>query len=203
MPEDVTDDMIKAFDHPSILPYFDLPFQHVADNVLKKMYRGKGIYKNSELIDKIRSRFEKAVIRSSFIVGFPGETQSDFEELRSFTEDQKIERLGVFGYSDEENTVAFDLQEKVDPGLIEERKEIILDISDKNLDIYNQSIIGKELSFLPLGPWDNNTTIGRISSQSPETDGLTKIKTPFTEEYAPYKIRVTGFDHELVQGEKI
>ena len=203
MPEDVNDKMIEAFDHPSILPYFDLPFQHVAENVLKKMYRGKGIYKNSELITKIRKRYDNAVIRSSFIVGFPGETVSDFEELKTFVKEQRIERVGVFGYSDEENTSAFDLQEKIEPELIEERKEIILDISDDNLEKYNKSLLNKEMSFLPLGPWDNNTTIGRISSQSPETDGLTKVDTPFTEDYSPMKIKVNGFDHELISGEKI
>ncbi|MCK5221223.1 MAG: 30S ribosomal protein S12 methylthiotransferase RimO, partial [Candidatus Aminicenantes bacterium] len=179
MPEDVDDKMIKAFENPSILPYFDLPFQHVAENVLKKMYRGNGVYKNSELIKKIRDQFSDSVIRSSFIVGFPGEQESDFEELASFVEETKIERVGVFGYSDEEETKAFDLKEKIDPEIIEERKEKILDISDKNLEIYNESILNTEKRFLPLGPWDNNTTIGRISSQSPETDGLTKVEIPF------------------------
>ncbi len=203
MPEDVDDKMIKAFENPSILPYFDLPFQHVAENVLKKMYRGNGVYKNSELIKKIRDQFSDSVIRSSFIVGFPGEQESDFEELASFVEETKIERVGVFGYSDEEETKAFDLKEKIDPEIIEERKEKILDISDKNLEIYNESILNTEKRFLPLGPWDNNTTIGRISSQSPETDGLTKVEIPFMEDYSIYKIKITGYEHELIQGEKI
>jgi len=203
MPEDVDDNMLNAFDNPSILPYFDLPFQHVAKNVLSKMYRGNGIYRNSDLIKRIRNQFSNAVIRSSFIVGFPGETVGDFEELRAFIKGHRIERVGVFGYSDEENTTAFELKEKLEPEVIEERKESILDISDENLEIYNSSILNKEMNFLPLGPWDNNTTIGRISSQSPETDGLTRVATPFTEDYKPYKIRISGFDHELVFGEKI
>ncbi len=203
MPEDVDDKMIKAFENPSILPYFDLPFQHVAENVLKKMYRGNGVYKNSELIKKIRDQFSDSVIRSSFIVGFPGEQESDFEELASFVEETKIERVGVFGYSDEEETKAFDLKEKIDPEIIGERKEKILDISDKNLEIYNESILKTEQRFLPLGPWDNNTTIGRISSQSPETDGLTKVEIPFTEDYSIYKIKITGYEHELILGKKI
>ncbi len=203
MPEDVDDSMIKAFENRSILPYFDLPFQHVAENVLKKMYRGNGVYNNSELIRKIRDQFSDPVIRSSFIVGFPGEEENDFEELVSFVEENRIERVGVFGYSDEENTKAFDLKEKIDPETIEERKEKILDISDKNLEAYNKSILNTEMSFLPLGPWDNNTTIGRISSQSPETDGLTKVEIPFTEDYSIYKIKVKGYEHELISGEKI
>lgn len=202
MPEDVNDNMINAFDNPSILPYFDLPFQHVSENILKKMYRGNGVYKNSELIKKIRDQFDDAVIRSSFIVGFPGEQESDFKELTAFVNENKIERVGVFGYSDEENTKAFDLKGKIDPELIEERKEKILDISDNNLSIYNKSILQTEMSFLPLGPWDNNTTIGRVSSQSPETDGLTKVNTPFANDYSPYKINVTGHEHELIFGEK-
>ena len=202
MPEDVDDKIINAFDNPSILPYFDLPFQHLSENILKKMYRGNGVYKNSELIKKIRDQFSDAVIRSSFIVGFPGEQESDYEELAAFVSENKIERVGVFGYSDEEGTKAFGLKEKIDPEIIEERKEKILDISDNNLDIYNKSILQTEMSFLPLGPWDNNTTIGRISSQSPETDGLTKVNTPFANDYSPYKINITGNEHELIFGEK-
>jgi len=203
MPEEIDDDIINSFDNPSILPYFDLPFQHTAKNVLKKMYRGNGIYKNSELITKIRSRFNKSVIRSSFIVGFPGETNSDFEELRDFIRENKIERVGVFGYSDEENTKAFDLNDKVDPMTIEERKEAILDLSDHTLKLYNKSIVNSKMSFLPLGPWDNNSTIGRITSQSPETDGLTKVNIPFADNYSLYDIEITGHDHELIKGEKI
>ena len=79
----------------------------------------------------------------------------------------------------------------------------ILGFSDKNLEIYNESILNTEKRFLPLGPWDNNTTIGRISSQSPETDGLTKVEIPFMEDYSIYKIKITGYEHELIQGEKI
>ncbi len=203
MPEDVDKKIIKAFDNPSILPYFDLPFQHASDNVLKRMNRGNGVYKNSELIKKIRGSFGHAVIRSSFIVGFPGEQESDFEELESFIYENRLERVGVFGYSDEENTKAFDFKDKIHPEIIGNRKEKILDISDKNLEIYNKSIINSVMSFLPLGPWDNNTTIGRISSQSPETDGLTKVNTPFEDNYSPYKIKINGYDHELVLGEKI
>jgi len=202
MPEEINDKIINSFDNPSILPYFDLPFQHVAKNVLKLMYRGNGIYNNAELIKKIRDTFNNAVIRSSFIVGFPGETKSDFEELKYFIEENKIERVGVFGYSDEENTKAFELDNKVDGIIIEERKEMIMDISDRNLELYNKSIVNSVMNFLPLGPWDNNSTIGRISSQSPETDGLTKVNIPFEDDYSPYKIKITGYNHELVIGEK-
>ena len=143
------------------------------------------------------------MIRSSFIVGFPGETEEDFNELRQFVYDMEIERLGVFGYSDEEDTEAFTIKEKTDPEVIEERKEIILDISDLNIEKYNSKIRGTTQVFLPLGPWDNNTTIGRIASQGPETDGLTSVDAEFTGNYSPYKIKVTGYENELIYGEKI
>lgn len=203
MPEEIDDEIIESFKLPSILPYFDLPFQHVSKGILTKMRRGAGIYKNTDLIKKIRSEVKNAVIRSSFIVGFPGETEDDFNELRKFVSEMEIERLGVFGYSDEENTKAFDMKNKTTAEVIEDRKEIILDISDMNIKKYNQKINGTIHMFLPLSPWDNNTTIGRIASQAPETDGLTKVNTIFKGDYSPYKIKVTGFENELINGEKI
>ncbi len=203
MPEEVDDEIIESFKLPSILPYFDLPFQHVSKGILTKMRRGAGFYKNTDLIKKIRSEVKNAVIRSSFIVGFPGETEDDFNELREFVSEMEIERLGVFGYSDEENTEAFDIKNKTTAEVIENRKEIILDISDMNIKKYNQKINGSAHMFLPLGPWDNNTTIGRISSQAPETDGLTKVNTIFKGDYSLYKIKVAGFENELITGEKI
>ncbi|MCP5107260.1 MAG: MiaB/RimO family radical SAM methylthiotransferase, partial [bacterium] len=113
MPEEITDEIIDGFSHPSIVPYFDLPFQHVAQGVLKRMNRGGDSVKNIKMIKKIREKYPDAVIRSSFIVGFPGETDADFRELQAFAKVSGIERFGVFGYSDEENTEAFDLQEKI------------------------------------------------------------------------------------------
>ena len=80
MPEEVTDEIIDAFSYPSVIPYFDLPFQHVSEKILKLMNRGGGLEKNAQLIKKIRSKFKDAVIRSSFIVGFPGETEADFRQ---------------------------------------------------------------------------------------------------------------------------
>ncbi len=203
MPEDVNDELIESMNLPGVLPYFDLPFQHVSKKILKSMNRGNGIYENRKLIDKIRKRNNKSIIRSSFIVGFPGETEEDFEELKKFSIENRIERLGVFGYSDEENTPAFKLKPKINPELINERKEELLDISDRNINLYNQEIVGETLDFLPLGPWDNNTTIGRIYSQAPETDGLTRVSDPFQGDYSVFKVKITGSDHELVQAEKI
>jgi len=203
MPEEVTDEIIDAFSYPSVIPYFDLPFQHVSEKILKLMNRSGGLEKNAQMIKKIRSKFNDAVIRSSFIVGFPGETEKDFMQLLDFAGMSQIERIGVFGFSEEENTEAFDLKEKVPPEIIEERKELLMNISDENIEKYNQKLVDTLQDFLPLGAWDNYSTIGRIMSQAPDTDGLTRVNTPFDENYTMYRINVTGFEHEMVFGVKI
>jgi len=203
MPEEVTDEIIDAFSYPSIIPYFDLPFQHVSPRILELMKRSGGLEKNAQLIKKIRSKFKDAVIRSSFIVGFPGETEKDFRQLLEFARMSQIERIGVFGFSEEENTEAFDLPGKVPPEIIEERKELLMNVSDENIEKYNQKLVDTMQDFLPLGSWDNYSTIGRIKSQAPDTDGLTRVNIPFTENYTMYRVNVTGFEHEMLYGVKI
>lgn len=201
MPEEMDDRMIQGFSHPSVLPYFDLPFQHVAEPVLKKMNRGGNRKKNSSMIEKIRKTYPGAIIRSTFIVGFPGESESDFQELLSFSRDSRIERIGVFGYSPEEGTPAFDLEQTVADELIEERKQMLMDVSDQNLVDYNKSGTGTVQDFLPLGPWQSDTTIGRIPSQAPDVDGLTQLNRKFDESYTMKKIKITGFQNEMLTGE--
>ncbi len=203
MPEEVTNEIIEGFAVPSVVPYFDLPFQHVAAPIVKAMNRAGGVEKNTKLIAQIRKTYKDAVIRSSFIVGFPGETEADFKELVNFAKKTGIERIGVFAYSDEENTEAFNISEKVEPYIIEERREKLLDVSDRNIEKFNKKLVasGAVLDFLPLGPWDNNGTIGRILAQAPDTDGLTRIEVPFVENYSSVRIRVTGYQNELLFGE--
>jgi ribosomal protein S12 methylthiotransferase len=200
MPEQVTDEIIDAFSYPTIIPYFDLPFQHVSPGLLKRMNRGGGFRQNAELLGKIRKKFKGAVIRTTFIVGFPGETDEDFRQLLEFAKGTEIERIGVFAYSLEENTGAFSLEDTVAPEVIEERRDRLMDVSDVNIEKYNQKLVGSLQDFLPLGTWDNNSTIGRVQSQAPDTDGLTRVNVPFADDYTMYGITITGFDHELLYG---
>jgi len=203
MPEEVTDEVLDGFSYPSIIPYFDLPFQHVSPRVLQAMNRGGSVEKNRRLVEKIRAKYRGAVIRSSFIVGFPGETAAEFQELVDFARRLKIERIGVFGFSPEEGTAAFDLQDRVPDDQVELRKELLMDVSDRNITLYNKKIVQSIQDFLPLAPWQNETTIGRIASQAPDTDGLTCIPGPFDEDYRMRRIKITGFSDELVFGEKV
>lgn len=201
MPEEVNDQILDSFGHPSILPYFDLPFQHVAVPILKRMKRRGGTKKNLQLIRQIRDRYPKAVIRSSFIVGFPGESEPEFQQLLEFAKESAIERIGVFGFSAEEDAAAFTLENRIDSRVIEERKNRLMDISDRNILAYNRSILNTVQEFLPLGPWENYSTIGRIGSQSPEVDGLTRLNVPFNDQYNLQKIKISGSQNEFIYGE--
>lgn len=203
MPEEVDEAVIEAFDHPSVLPYFDLPFQHVSPRILKRMRRKGNPDTHMRLIEKIRARYKDAVIRTSFIVGFPGEEEEDFQMLLDFARASASERIGVFAYSPEENTEAFEMEPKMGEEVAEERREMVMDVSDENLEAYQKRLHAGKQTFLPLGPWESNTTVGRIWSQAPEVDGLTRIRVPFDDEYHPFTIRLTGHKHEMLEGEKI
>lgn len=202
MPEEITAEILESFAGPSILPYFDLPFQHVSARILKKMQRGGNFKKNMQLVKQIRNLFPKAVLRSTFIVGFPGEEEDDFKQLLEFAAEAAIERIGVFGFSLEENTASCKLTQRKKPQTIENRKNCLLDISDKNLQKYNQALIAQTIDFLPLAPWTNGSTIGRISSQAPEVDGHCEIQEKFTDTFKMFPIKITGFQNEMLFGER-
>ena len=202
MPEEITAEILESFAGPSILPYFDLPFQHVSARILKKMQRGGNFKKNMQLVQQIRNLFPKAVLRSTFIVGFPGEEEDDFKQLLEFAAKAAIERIGVFGFSLEENTASCKLTQRKKPQTIANRKNCLLAISDKNLQKYNQALIGQTMDFLPLAPWTNGSTIGRISSQAPEVDGHCEIQEKFNEAFKMFPIKITGFQNEMLFGKR-
>jgi ribosomal protein S12 methylthiotransferase len=203
MPEEVTDEIVESFALPSVIPYFDLPFQHVSPVVLKAMKRGGSFQRNLELIERIRKRYDQPVIRSTFITGFPGEGEREFEELLRFARTSGIERIGVFRFSAEEGTEAFSLKSQIAEAISEKRKTILMNVSDQNLKKYNRSLVHSEQEFLPLGPWKNDSTIGRIRTQSPEIDGLTEVNRKFDDSYKIFRIRITRFQNEMLYGEKI
>ena len=166
------------------------------------MKRGGGFEKNLELIGRIRRRYNDAVIRSTFIAGFPGEGEKEFGELLRFARKSGIERIGAFVFSAEEGTAAFTLPNRVDPATGEKRKTRLMDVSDENLKKFNQSLVNTEQDFLPLGPWKADSTIGRIKSQAPEIDGLTEVNRKFDDSFQMYQIRITRFQNEMLFGER-
>ncbi len=155
---------------PKVVPYFDLSFQHASPTLLRRMRRFGDSEKFLHLIHQIRVLSPQAGIRSNFIVGFPGETQEDFEELASFITSAKLDAVGVFGYSDEENTEALNLPEKIDSQVIAQRLEILSSLADQIVAQRAQARIGENLRVLIE---DGELQEGRAEHQGPEVDGST------------------------------
>ena len=163
---------------PKTMPYFDLSFQHTSPTVLRRMRRFGDNEKFLHLINQIRVLSPEAGIRSNFIVGFPGETQEDFDELATFITQAKLDAVGVFGYSDEDNTEALNLGEKVDTDVIAQRLETLSSLADEMVSSRAQARIGEHIRVLIE---DAELQEGRAAHQGPEVDGSTSfIGTNFT-----------------------
>lgn len=137
-PDNITDDLIETFNSSDrILKYMDIPLQHASDHVLKMMNRHIDKDEIHELITKLRTKIADLVLRTTFIVGFPGEREEDFQELLNFIKKEKFDKLGVFEYSDEEGTRSYSFNEKLDEKTKAERREKIM---DAQMDISRASL---------------------------------------------------------------
>jgi len=154
-----------------VLPYIDLPLQHASDRVLRLMRRGETQQSVRGLLETIRTTLPRVALRSTLIVGHPGETEADFEELLSFVKDIKFDRLGTFTYSDEDHTYAFDLPHKVPHEVALERQQIIME-TQKQISLQkNRAFIGSEVT-VRIDEWheQSRTLIGRTYRDAPEID---------------------------------
>ena len=151
-------------------PYFDLSFQHTSPTVLRRMRRFGDTEKFLHLISQIRALSPEAGIRSNFIVGFPGETQEDFDDLANFITQAKLDAVGVFGYSDEDKTEALELSDKVDADVIAQRVETLSALADEMVSLRAQARIGETVRVLIE---DAELQEGRAAHQGPEVDGTT------------------------------
>jgi ribosomal protein S12 methylthiotransferase len=170
-PTSVTDDLLQVIaDEPAICRYLDMPLQHASEAVLARMRRPKGERAIRRLLARIRAAVPGIALRSSFIVGFPGETDDDVRVLLDFLDEAELDHVGVFRYSQEEDTVAGALADQVDPGLIAERWERVM---------ARQAGISARLAAARVGTTvealveagDGATLVGRTSQQAPEIDG--------------------------------
>ena len=155
-----------------IAPYFDLSFQHTSPTVLRRMRRFGDSEKFLHLISQIRALSPEAGIRSNFIVGFPGETQADFDELADFISAAKLDAIGIFGYSDEDNTEALELADKVDEDVIRQRVESLSSLADEMVSLRASARIGESVRVLIE---DKELQEGRAAHQGPEVDGTTSF----------------------------
>lgn len=163
-----------------ILPYFDLPLQHASERVLKAMNRRGSPRVYLDLLARIRASLDEAMIRSTFLVGFPGETDEDFETLRRFQDEAKLDWLGVFTYSREENTPAYGMKGRVAKKVAEARKASIEAAQEAITGGRLQRFIGQTVEVLAEeGVEGEALTLGRAWMQAPDVDGLTVVKGRF------------------------
>jgi MiaB/RimO family radical SAM methylthiotransferase len=155
-----------------IAPYFDLSFQHTSPTILRRMRRFGDSEKFLHLISQIRALSPEAGIRSNFIVGFPGETQADFDDLADFISAAKLDAIGIFGYSDEDNTEALDLTDKVEEDVIRQRVESLSSLADEMVSLRASARIGETVRVLIE---DKELQEGRAAHQGPEVDGTTSF----------------------------
>ena len=165
-PQDVLD-VIR--DEEKVCNYIDIPLQHIADNVLKSMKRGTTFKKTNSLLRDFREKVPGMAIRTSLIVGYPGETEKDFEILKNWVRDTKFDRLGVFTYSHEENTSAYDLEDDVPAEVKAARAEEIMAIQQEVSMRLNGEKVGKEFKVL-IDRKEGNFFIGRTEFDSPDVD---------------------------------
>lgn len=194
-PETITDELIKVVkEEPKICKYFDIPIQHIANPVLKRMNRKSNGESIRKLIEKLRKEIPNVVIRTTVMVGFPGETKEDFEKLYNFIKIAKFDRLGAFSYSKEEGTPAEKLASQIHPMTKKSRYNKIMKLQQEVIEEKQKELIGKELEVLiETKTFDNNYYVGRSYREVPDIDGL--IYLPMVEKELEgkfVKCKITG-----------
>ncbi len=198
-PEDVLQ-VIREND--KVCNYIDIPLQHISDSVLKSMRRGTTHEKTDALLEKFRKEVPGMTIRTSLIVGYPGETEEDFQELKDWVSNTKFDRLGVFTYSHEENTHAFLLEDDVPEGVKHQRAEEIMEIQSDISYQLNQEKVGKTLKVL-FDRKEGEYFIGRTEFDSPDVDNevLVKAKDTYVRMGDFANVKITNADYYDLYGE--
>ena len=176
-PENITDELIgEIASNPKVVKYLDMPIQHISDNILKKMgRRSRGALVRS-LIDSIRKKIPSVVIRTSLIVGFPGETEADFEELTDFLTQYKLDKVGIFTYSREEGTPAYDYDGQISEDIKEDRLSLAMTIQKEVSHSVNSAKVGKTDTVIIEGyDADEFCYVGRCSGDTPDVDGMAYV----------------------------
>ncbi len=168
-------DVMKNSEH--LVKYVDMPLQHINDRVMRSMKRGSPSRYVRQVLDKLKTAMPDIAIRTTFIVGYPGETNEEFEELYQFVKDYKFQHVGVFKYSQEEGTLAADLPEQIPDEIKEERFDRLMRLQQKISLENNQNLMGKTMRFLCERVSERPGYMqGRLAIQAPEIDGLTYLK---------------------------
>ncbi len=186
-------DLLKLMkQRPNICNYIDIPLQHISDKILKSMQRGITKKQTYNLIEKIRYEIPEAAIRTTFIVGYPDETEKDFEELKQFVRESEFERLGVFMYSHEENTEAYKLKDNVPKKVKKQRADEIMQMQQEISIKHNKNMIGKKYKIL-FDRKEGGYYVGRTEFDSPEVDNEVLVSE------LDNKIRIGEFENIMIK----
>jgi ribosomal protein S12 methylthiotransferase len=203
-PRDFPDELIDALaGQPNVARYLDMPLQHIADPVLRRMKRGRDAAWVHRLVSKLRDRIPDLTFRTSFIVGFPGETEEQFQALCDFVEEMRFERVGVFQFSREEGTASFDLDGQLAQRVKAQRQKKLLGIQRKISRAHQQALIGRTLDVLVDGVSDETDLLleGRWMGQAPEIDGKVYVNRGVAAPGTIVRVRIEeAGDYDLVGG---
>lgn len=176
-PVNFTDELIDTIaGSEKILPYLDMPLQHINSQVLKRMQRRVDRDKTVTLVEKLRERVPNLVLRTTFIVGFPGETDEQFQELQDFVEDTRFERMGVFTYSVEPDTPAVKLDGHLPEEIKNVRRDALMETQQQLAFDFGDSLIGYELDCLIDEKPEEGMAVGRTFADAPEIDGCVYVE---------------------------
>lgn len=201
-PDRITDGLIEEFKtNNKLLKYIDMPIQHINDDILSAMNRRDTSAGIKSIIDKLRREIPGIVIRTTVIVGFPGETEKQYKELRDFIKETKFERLGVFEYSREEGTPAYDMPNQVPESVKKKRMEAIMSDQNRIHNDFNAKFVGSELEVLCEGYDEvSESFYGRSYADAPDIDGKVYFSSPKRIREGEFvKVAVTEvIDYDLV-----
>ena len=196
-PEEITDSLIEAVKElPKVCHYLDIPVQHGSDSVLKRMGRRTDSAQLISIIEKLRRNIPDIVLRTTIITGFPGETEEEFQELKEFVQKIKFDRLGVFTYSQEEDTPAAEMQGQVPEETKEARRNEIMEIQQQVVFEKNKLLAGKEMDVIVDGYLpEDSVYICRTYMDAPDVDGYVFVETDWQLMSGDFiKVKITGSD---------
>ncbi len=196
-PEEITDSLIETVKElPKVCHYLDIPVQHGSDSVLKRMGRRTDSAQLISIIEKLRRNIPDIVLRTTIITGFPGETEEEFQELKEFVQKIKFDRLGVFTYSQEEDTPAAEMQGQVPEETKEARRNEIMEIQQQVVFEKNKLLAGKEMDVIVDGYLpEDSVYICRTYMDAPDVDGYVFVETDWQLMSGDFiKVKITGSD---------
>jgi ribosomal protein S12 methylthiotransferase len=204
-PNTIYDELLDAVaETEKVCNYIDMPLQSASREVLKRMKRGGNRGSLERLISHVRERVPEVTLRTTLIVGFPGETDTEFQELLDFVEEVQFDRLGVFAYSDEEDSESYSLGGKVSDTVKKERVDRVMELQAGISKAKNEGLVDRKFPLLVEGPSSETDMLweGRLKTQAPEIDGVVYLNDGVTAETRPGEIRtvhITGaFEYDLI-----